>query len=258
MALLIRAVLVLFLTWQGLSTLMSKGMNLNFLMTRGPLMFPDWLPMGWAGLQLLLAIWLLTPRYRQALWPLLLVLAAPMLALFCYPVWMQSSGGFPAIGAGQTLIKQLAVCALPLWLLGYRQQSKWLGMAGLALVFVWLGAMNFTQAQATDLAMLVQSSPLTRWLDTLLGSKGVAALAGVWDLLAAALFLIPASRLWGALAISLALLIKLHFLATFDDALMYCWLTATGADLLKSTLLLVVAWLWVGSVDHTETLKLRN
>ncbi|WKE64874.1 DUF417 family protein [Gallaecimonas kandeliae] len=242
MPLVMRALLVLYLAWQGLSTLMSTAMNLSFWLTMGPFPIPAWLAMGWGGVQLLLALWLLSPRYRQALWPVLLVLAAPLLLLACYPVWVDGLG-FPALGPGQTLLKHLAMAALPLYLLGHRKAAGWLAMAGITLVFGWIGAMKFTSVEAQGVAGLMQSSPLTAWPYRWLGQQGVSNLIGGIELGLLGLFLLPASRRWGYYGLLATFAITLHFLVFYDGALMYCWLTSTGVFLLKDALLAAAAWI---------------
>ncbi|EKE72343.1 DUF417 family protein [Gallaecimonas xiamenensis] len=243
MTLTLRALLVLFLGWQGLSTLMSKAMNLSFWLTQGPVAIPTWVAMGWGGLQLLLALWLLTPRYKQALWPVLLMLALPLLGMFTYPVWIQSLGGFPAIGAGQSIIKEVALCALPLWLLGYRRLAGWLAVLGLALVFGWIGAMKFTAVEAQGVAKMMQSSPFTAWPYKSLSVQGVSYAIGVIELVLLAIFLTPRGRRPGTWGLWATFAVTLHFFFFYDAALMHCWLTSSGTFLLKDALLAGAAWI---------------
>ncbi|WP_115717518.1 hypothetical protein [Gallaecimonas mangrovi] len=242
---LIRLLLSGYFLWQGLSTLMTKAMNLSFWLMRGPVVIPEWLAMGWAGLQLWLALWLITPKFRQALWPALVVLALPLLAFFYYPVWINSLGGFPFIGTGQSLLKNGVICALPLWLLGQTWWAKRLALAALALFFTWTAAMAFTGPQASDIAMLLKSSPLAAWAYQLASVAGVAIFTGLWQLVGVSLLLPKRCRSSGAMVLAAWLLLELSMLLSFDDALMHYWLTASGNFLLKDALLLAALWMLV-------------
>ena len=89
---------------------------------------------------------------------------------------------------------------------------------GLALVFVWIGAMKFTAYEAGAIEGLVASSPLLSWLYVVFDQRGAAELIGIIEITAAVLL---AARPWSAIAGVLgaiiaigALVMTLSFLLT--------------------------------------------
>jgi hypothetical protein len=111
----------------------------------------------------------LTLRFESLKKPLalLLLLCAipPLWSLTGSIHWIESLGGFPAIGSGQGIIKYAALLALAWYF--WRPESKvqrWVLYAPVALVLLWIGGMKFTQIEAEGIADLVQSSPLMSWL----------------------------------------------------------------------------------------------
>ena len=60
---------------------------------------------------------------------------------------------------------------------------------GLALIFLWFGAMKFTSYEATNVAPLVANSPLIGWWLALLGIQGTSYMLGVIELAAGVLLL---------------------------------------------------------------------
>ena len=66
---------------------------------------------------------------------------------------------------------------------------------GLAIVFVWFGALKFTQYEAEGIAPLIMNGPLVSWWHATLGIAGAAYVVGVFEL---ATSLLLASRLLNA------------------------------------------------------------
>ena len=124
----------------------------------------------------------------------------------------------------------------------------------LIVVFLWFGALKFTDYEASGIAPLVMNSPLVMWLNGLLGIAGTAHFLGVFEM---ATGLLIASGRWqprlavigGAMAM-LTFLVTLSFLFStpgvvqsgHDNPLA---LSATpGQFLLKDLVLLGVSF-WV-------------
>lgn len=167
-----------------------------------------------------------------------------MLALYCAaalslmltnPVWSEAEGGFPAIGAGQGIIKYVAILGLALWggtfdnsrMFSHRhsQLRIWgqlVMWAGLVLVLGWIGAMKFTATEAAGIAPLVETHIAFAWMPGLAGEQGtsyaigvielftVAALAGYW-------FSTRAYRIGLGLA-AVTFVLTLSFLISFAGA----------------------------------------
>jgi len=161
--------------------------------------------------------------------------AGALTLIFTNPVWAEAEGGFPAIGAGQGIIKYLAILGLALWASSfdnsrmfsnrYSQMRIWAQLvmwAGLVLVFGWIGAMKFTATEAAGIAPLAASHLAFYRLPDLVGQQGtsyligaielftVAALAGYW-------FSTRAYRL-GLVMAAVTCLFTLSFLITYQGA----------------------------------------
>lgn len=122
--------------------------------------------------------------------------------LLTNPVWMGGWSGFPGIGAGQGLIKYVAVLGL-LFYLGTEGQMRFLGrdaarfkaaasplmLFGLILVLAWIGAMKFTEFEARGIEPLLESSPLFFWMDALFPLEVSSAIIGTIEIAAAGLLL---------------------------------------------------------------------
>ena len=150
-------------------------------------------------------------------------------------VFEPKAGGFPAISAfpGGFLLKDLVLLGISLFLLGrFSRTVKAAAPAalrlgplaagvvryGLALVFVWFGAMKFTSYEATGIAPLIANSPLVSWWHSLLGIQGASYLLGLVEITTGLLLAvrIPQPRLsavGGAMA-AFAFLITLSFFLT--------------------------------------------
>ncbi len=165
-----------------------------------------------------------------------------------------AAGGFPAISAvpGQFLLKDLGLLGISLFLLGeglWRRRSGAsgdravattsadtfllgrddpnaavfrIGVAvvryGLALIFLWFGAMKFTSYEATGIAPFIANSPIVGWWHALLGIQGASTMLGIYEIatgILLALYRIAprASVVGGAMAV-LTFLITVTFFFT--------------------------------------------
>jgi uncharacterized membrane protein YkgB len=86
----------------------------------------------------------------------------------------------------------------------------------LIVIFLWFGAMKFTDYEASGTARWIIDSPLVGWWHAAFGIKGTSVILGVIEMTTGALF---AARLWspllsaiGAAIASVALLITISFL----------------------------------------------
>ncbi len=147
-------------------------------------------------------------------------------------VFEPKAGGFPAISGfpGGFLMKDLVLLGLSLYLLRrflmawrpgtfahVRMGSLAAGIMryGLALIFLWFGAMKFTSYEAAGVAPLIANSPLVGWWHALLGIQGASNMLGVIEITTGVLLAarIPWPRLsaaGGAMA-AFAFLITLSF-----------------------------------------------
>ena len=136
----------------------------------------------------------------------------------------------------------------------------------LIVIFLWFGALKFTDYEASGIAPLVMNSPLVMWLNGLFGFAGTAHLLGVFEIVTG---LLIASRRWqprlavvgGAMGM-LTFLITLSFMfstpgvvqAGHDNPLALS--AMPGQFLLKDLVLLCVSF-WV-AVSAFEEMRLRR
>ncbi|MEO5882485.1 MAG: DUF417 family protein [Caldimonas sp.] len=158
------------------------------------------------------------------------------------------AGGFPALSAlpGQFLLKDVGLLAIAIFIAG---ESLWrarsvgpatattghpptpvpleagarimtIGMTamryGLALIFLWFGAMKFTSYEATGIAPFIANSPLVGWWHSTLGIQGASTMLGVYEIATAILLAIgrvaPRAGLVGAAMAVLTFVVTLSFL----------------------------------------------
>ena len=134
---------------------------------------------------------------------LLSVLALGALTLMITnPVWIDGWSGFPGIGAGQGVIKYVAILGL-LFYVGTEGQRYFLGrdsarfkalssplmLFGLILVLTWIGAMKFTAVEAKAIAPLLHSSPLFFWMEKIFSLQTSSILIGIAEIATAGLLL---------------------------------------------------------------------
>ncbi|MBB5016012.1 DUF417 family protein [Rehaibacterium terrae] len=147
--------------------------------------------------------------------------AASLTLLLTNPVWIDSMGGFPAIGAGQGVIKNLAIAALALWLwarLSMREfearRARDLMRWGVALVLLWIGGMKFTPVEAEAIRPLIETSPFMAWLYGVFDVQGASNLIGVVEILTAlCLLTLPRAPRLGAIGLAAS---ALTFVATLS------------------------------------------
>jgi uncharacterized membrane protein YkgB len=156
-------------------------------------------PMLLAGLQLVTAVLLAIGARRKSGLRVgasmaAFVFSVPLTLLFTNPVWIDALGGFPAIGAGQGLIKYLAPVGLALFVLAESTNDQKLTrvalgvtVAGLMLPLVWIGLMKFTEIEAQGIEPLLLSSPFFRWMLSVLELQTASILIGMAELITSVL-----------------------------------------------------------------------
>ena len=167
--------------------------------------------------------------------------------MFTNPVWINSLGGFPAIGSGQGIIKYLAIAGLGLWLMGSRHANS-IMLLGLILVLGWIGGMKFTAEEAEGVYPLLTSSPIFSQLVPSIADKQMASnLIGAIELLTV---LLLTGYWWNKKACQLGLvmaavtfLVTLSFMLTFGPSWQtslggFPYLSSTGVFLVKDLILL--------------------
>lgn len=123
---------------------------------------------------------------------LIVVSLTPLLALFSNTMWIDSLGGFPAIGSGQGVIKYAALTSLGLLFIMPElplKTKKWLSILPVLLVLIWIGGMKFTLLEAKGIEDLVASSPLMSWMYSVWDLQTTSNIIGVYDLIAVALLI---------------------------------------------------------------------
>jgi reactive chlorine resistance protein C len=201
------------------------------------------------GLQMLIgivvALHAVPGRFKQHAYMAVTVISIGALSLmFTNPVWIKSLGGFPAIGAGQGIIKYLAIAGVALWL-GASRYANAVMLLGLMLVLGWIGAMKFTAPEANGVYPLLTSSPLFSWWAPVYFSKQVASnIIGGIELVT----VFCLTGWWwnkriaqiGLFLSALTFLATLSFMITFKGAWTggFPYLASAGNFLLKDLLLL--------------------
>jgi len=181
-----------------------------------------WLSAVLGVIQLAVVVALLFPRHKLSqymLYTYSLMALVPMLMLFTHPVWIDSLGGFPAIGAGQGLIKYLAIAGVTAYIsshyAGHRQLNRLslkLIWAGVILVMLWIGGMKFTQIEADGIERLMTSSPFFSWIYDLFSVLHGSYFIGIIELIAVLGLFLGGKFAWArTLGLSVA---ALTFLAT--------------------------------------------
>ena len=163
----------------------------------------------WAGIiggfQLVAGLGLALGRGKMAWISAMMAMAFSALALllmFFANVWNADMGGFPAIGAGQGIIKYLSIFGVAMFLAAHfhpdnksaqsskmRNVSFLLILFGLILVLGWIGGMKFTSFEAQQVEPLLRTSPFFSWLLAIFDMQGASNFIGVVELLAVALLL---------------------------------------------------------------------
>ena len=197
-------------------------------------------------------------------WVLIVISLIPLVALFGESMWLGQLGGFPAIGAGQGVIKYFALMGLGLFLVKPTQSTKitlWVNVFPVVLVLVWIGGMKFTLFEAQGIEVLVKTSPLMSWMYDVWDLQTTSNLIGVYDLLAAGLLIacvfyrklvLPAIVMSGAVFV-----VTQTFLFSWDEAISAETLLSTGGHFLIKDLWfianLIVFWHLFNNSVHTKT-----
>lgn len=107
------------------------------------------------------------------------------------------------------------VAGMGAWLTRFATLGLYLS---LAVIFLWVGGMKFTDYEAAGIAPFVMNSPIVGWWHALLGISGTSYMLGVYEiitglLLAARLFS-PSLSLVGGVMSVVTFLITLSFMLT--------------------------------------------
>ncbi len=245
--------------WMGLMNLAGQtGATIDQWLDPHPISgfikpYREWLPYALGGIQLisgiLIAVYAVPQRWKRLSYGLIGVLSMLSISLmFTNPVWINSLGGFPAIGSGQGLIKYVVILGVTLWFLGTKGANEVM-LIGLILVLGWIGAMKFTAPEADGVWPLLTGSPVFNWWLTDLGKQTASNVIGIVELVTVELL---TGYWWNRKAYELGLLLSaftfivtLSFLLTFTQS----WsggfpnLSGTGHFLLKDVVLLAATFI---------------
>ncbi|WP_286264419.1 DUF417 family protein [Thalassotalea atypica] len=189
---------------------------------------------------ILAAIALKKQQFYQplGLW-LMLISAVPLFSLLADTMWIDSLGGFPAIGSGQGTIKYFALFSVGMFFYRYNTPSslnRWIQVIPVMIVLLWIGGMKFTLLEAKGIEDLVASSPLMSWMYDVWDLQMTSNIIGVYDLIAVLLlvvamlnprFIMPAIIMSGAVFI-----VTQTFLVTWDSAISPQTILSTGGHFL--------------------------
>ena len=172
---------------------------------------------------------------------LMFISIVALLPLLGTSMWIKSLGGFPAIGAGQGVIKYFSLLVIGIFLSKPYLDTKkaiWLNAFPVILVLLWIGGMKFTLIEAKGIEGLVSTSPLMSWMYSVWDLQTTSNLIGVYDLIAMTLvglaifkrqLLIPAVLMSGAVfAVTQTFLLSWPATVSSDTIL-----TVTGHFIIK-------------------------
>lgn len=197
----------------------------------------------------LIAIYAVPQRFKRASYGIIALLSLGSLSLmFTNPVWIGSLGGFPAIGAGQGIIKYISILGVALWFLGVKGARE-IMLIGSIVVLGWIGGMKFTGPEAEGVWPLLTSSPVFNWWITDFGKQMASNVIGIIELVTV---LLLTGYWWnrqayevGLFLSALTFIVTLSFLVTFSAS----WsggfpnLSGTGHFLLKDAILLAATFI---------------
>jgi len=241
------------LNLQGTGSLVAdRWISGHPLLTKLPGAPKLYLPLALGSFQLLcgilVALHAVPGRFKQQAYIVLVLISVGSLSLLLTnAVWINSLGGFPAIGAGQGIIKYVAIAGVALWLASNRYAETTM-LLGLILVLSWIGGMKFTPPEAEGVYPLLTSSPVFNWWAPVYFSKQMASnIIGVIELVTV-FFL---TGWWwnkrfaqiGLLLSAGTFLVTLSFMVTFKETWIgsFPYLAETGHFLLKDLLLLAAS-----------------
>lgn len=184
----------------------------------------------------------------------------PLLSLFGHGMWIESLGGFPAIGAGQGIIKYTALLSIGLLFIQTDlsvNTKKWLSAAPVLLVLAWIGGMKFTLLEAKGIEDLVLSSPFMSWMYKVWDLQTTSNVIGSYDLLAVILLI---AAIFSTRLVTLAILmsgavfiVTQSFLMTWDGAISTTTLLSTGGHFLIKDLWFVANLLMFWQLAQEES-----
>ncbi|MFY8351157.1 DUF417 family protein [Pseudoalteromonas sp. SSM20] len=179
---------------------------------------------------------------RFLVYVLLLTSVVPLITLFASNRWIESLGGFPAIGSGQGVIKYFALLAIAIHLLAKDvltlPQQKIVQLFPVVLVLLWIGGMKFTEIEAKGIEDLVSSSPFMGWMYQIWSLQTTSNIIGVYDFVALTLLILSlrfrALLLPGLVMAGAVMITTQTFLFTWQGALSSeTVLTSGGQFLIK-------------------------
>lgn len=165
---------------------------------------------------------------------IILMSITALLPLMANSMWIESLGGFPAIGAGQGIIKYFALLALGLVLAMptlKRNQLIWINLMPVVLVLLWIGGMKFTLLEAKGIEDLVRTSPLMSWMYQLWDIQTTSNLIGIYDIIALSLLLMTVY--FRALLLPAVLMSGAVFIVT--QTFFISWPAASSTETLLTT-----------------------
>ncbi len=171
---------------------------------------------------------------------LILMGLIPSVTLLGGSMWIDSLGGFPAIGSGQGVIKYFALISVGILLTNpssfSQREKQWIAIFPVLLVLLWIGGMKFTLLEAQGIEPLVKSSILMSWMYELWDLQTTSNLIGIYDLLAAGLLMAAIYKrtlLFSAIAMAGAVFVVTQtFIFSWDAALSGKTLLTTGGHFL--------------------------
>ncbi len=184
----------------------------------------------------------------------------PLLALAGKSMWIDSLGGFPAIGSGQGVIKYFALLSLGILLISdqfSRCFKKVIVLFPIALVLIWIGGMKFTLLEAKGIQALVETSPLMSWMYSIWDLQTTSNLIGVYDLIAVVLLI--ASLKFKPLLLPAIVMSGAVFVVT--QTFLFSWPSALSAETLLTTgghFLIKDLWYIACSIIFYQSVKPLN
>lgn len=274
-----RTSLALLLVWFGAMNFTSVGEGIVTTWLERTMFVSGMagIDFNWAqiigGFQLLAGVGLAVARGKIAWIAAMMAMAFAAMALllmFFANVWIADMGGFPAIGAGQGIIKYLSILGVSMFLAAHlhpdsksahcskmRSISILLILFGIILVLGWIGAMKFTAIEADGIEPLLRTSPFFSWLLDIFDKQSASIFIGVIEIITAALLLgwFYNRRIFliGAALCVVTFLGTLSFMATFSptwaaDLGGFPALAGAGHFLLKDLVMLSGTFLLVANV----------
>ena len=175
-----------------------------------------------------------------------IICTIPLTLMFTNPVWIESMGGFPAIGSGQGIIKYVALAGLGVFVYAehtgdasWRRRGLGTLVAGLIIPLVWIGGMKFTAVEAAGIEPLLTSSPFFAWMLQVFSLQTTSNIIGSSELVTAGLLATwwyrPSWAQWGAALAGGTFVATLSFLVTLPG-----WSAAQGFPVLNGAGLFVI------------------